>query len=589
MTPAEKKNLFELLELLREDLITDQQFEMLDEILAADTNARLFYVHYAKMCSELYNFQEAKGNITLEHLTEKIASTEDDFIENNLLAEIICEHDFADEESEEDDCELQQKLARERILGLRKDNNNAYRRSRLKLSGISRFLGAIAAMLIVATCLTLIERKAAEPIIPRPIQEIPFVATITDVIDARWANGSNYAIDSTLRRGPKTLQSGYAEITLNDGVMVVVEGPCEFEFDKSNHLVVYSGNITANVPRKAIGFKVITPYATIMDLGTEFGVSVNKNHYSEVHVFDGEVKLFAGEGQPEAQEQIIRQGGAKYVNVNSTQISDAQYRNDLFARRIVSKERLVWRGEKIDLADVVGGGNGFGTGMKNSGIDPGTGHHVSKITYAERKNQGFVKVGNSPFIDGLFVPDGQNYSCEITSTGLCFTNCPDTLGVCFADLNNCNMMSIGSDDDSQQIELLFNKQRFNYPSRTLISMHANIGVTFDLDEFRNMLSGAKLERFSAEAGLSESAMHDGQFYMTDEDFANSDHATASFWVLVDGQLRFQSPDQHPRSGSKKVDVKLKPEDRFLTLIVTDSDMATGRAWGLFAMPTLEFK
>jgi hypothetical protein len=51
-----------------------------------------------------------------------------------------------------------------------------------------------------------------------------------------------------------------------------------------------------HVPPHARGFKLMTPDADVVDLGTEFGLKVSEAGASEVHVFDGEVEVYPGGG-----------------------------------------------------------------------------------------------------------------------------------------------------------------------------------------------------------------------------------------------------------------------------------------------------
>ena len=44
-------------------------------------------------------------------------------------------------------------------------------------------------------------------------------------------------------------------------------------------------------------FVIRTPTATVTDLGTEFGVEVNKEGATDTHVFIGEVQIATGSGQ----------------------------------------------------------------------------------------------------------------------------------------------------------------------------------------------------------------------------------------------------------------------------------------------------
>jgi len=74
----------------------------------------------------------------------------------------------------------------------------------------------------------------------------------------------------------------------------------------------------------------------------------------------------------------------------------------------------------IDLADIVGGGDGTGTG-KDQGINPWSGSVVQEHTGTTTGSVNKLRaVSGSPFIDGVFVPEGGagQREIEITSTGI---------------------------------------------------------------------------------------------------------------------------------------------------------------------------
>ena len=52
-----------------------------------------------------------------------------------------------------------------------------------------------------------------------------------------------------------------------------------------------SGRLTAEVPPAASGFTVNTPRLNAVDIGTRFGVNVEENGDSELHVMEGEVEV----------------------------------------------------------------------------------------------------------------------------------------------------------------------------------------------------------------------------------------------------------------------------------------------------------
>ena len=68
------------------------------------------------------------------------------------------------------------------------------------------------------------------------------------------------------------------------------------------------------VPPSARGFVVCTPDATVVDLGTEFGIAVERNGLSDVEVFTGRVEVgFGTEAEPTAPKQVVLAGKAIHV------------------------------------------------------------------------------------------------------------------------------------------------------------------------------------------------------------------------------------------------------------------------------------
>ena len=70
-----------------------------------------------------------------------------------------------------------------------------------------------------------------------------------------------------------------------------VKGPATFAFEGSNAMGMTEGELTAIITKQSTGFIVSTPTATVRDIGTEFGVRVEKNGEGFVQVFKGVVEL----------------------------------------------------------------------------------------------------------------------------------------------------------------------------------------------------------------------------------------------------------------------------------------------------------
>lgn len=109
------------------------------------------------------------------------------------------------------------------------------------------------------------------------------------------------------RLGAETihLKSGLVRLVFDDGVEVTLEGPAEFGLIKPGKTRLTTGLLTATVPEGAEGFRVETPTAEVIDLGTSFGVDLREAGYSRVSVFDGEVAVAASD---KSKKHLLTEG-----------------------------------------------------------------------------------------------------------------------------------------------------------------------------------------------------------------------------------------------------------------------------------------
>jgi hypothetical protein len=117
------------------------------------------------------------------------------------------------------------------------------------------------------------------------------LATLTLLNNAIWVKGApQFHHGEQLMQGARiALVSGLAKVTFDCGAEVVLEGPCEFEAREPMVGFLKSGRITADVPRRAFAFAILSPKVDFVDLGTSFGLSVGDEGNTELHVFRGEV------------------------------------------------------------------------------------------------------------------------------------------------------------------------------------------------------------------------------------------------------------------------------------------------------------
>ena len=407
----------------------------------------------------------------------------------------------------------------------------------------------------------------------------PIVAMLTDSIDAQWVDVKNVpGIGDVLREGEMTLVSGLAEITFNDGAVVIVEAPAAIKLETPKSMFVTSGKVSAVVSEYATGFIVNTASASIVDLGTEFAVNVGGDGSCSLHMFKGRANLVAGKDGQKRTTQIVDFNQARSVNSITGSITNIKLDNNVFARQIDSVNGFVWRGQNLDIADIVGRGNGFGTGRYGSGIDLDSGNQMSYLNYITNRpgHDKYLEVPGNDWIDGVFIPDGRNGGVQIDSQGNTFEDCPDTSGVYWTQISNSGIVAIENQDIHHAV---LSGVKYGTNENPSIIMVPNVGITFDLNNIRKDMPGVDISRFTAKCGLSET-LH-GEF---DENSAKD--IKSDFWVLIDGEKRFEAKAVNSISGPRDIQLEIKPEDRFLTLIVTDSDMSIGHDWCVFGGPKL---
>ncbi len=162
--------------------------------------------------------------------------------------------------------------------------------------------------------------------------EATTVATVSGMIGAQWDGqvvpaGVGTAITSSSKL---QLKSGVVELAFASGAKVVVEGPATFTPDSSGQISLSAGQLTAYVPPKAVGFSVATPSGTIVDLGTEFGVSLESDGTTAVEVFTGRVKAQPGpqrrSGEKVFTERLLTAGQTARVSTGSVTLTPSPAR-----------------------------------------------------------------------------------------------------------------------------------------------------------------------------------------------------------------------------------------------------------------------
>jgi hypothetical protein len=166
------------------------------------------------------------------------------------------------------------------------------------------------------------------------------VAVLTQSVNAQWTGeGRSWEVGAALPAGKLSLKSGLLQIEFFSGAIVVLEGPAEFQLVSATRGFCSKGKLRSSVPPQAQGFTIGTPGMDVVDLGTEFALSVDEKGSGQVHVIEGEIQLHSGGVNAAKPGQSFFAGqGALFAP--STAVTPA----------VADPSSFVGRAELIDLA-----------------------------------------------------------------------------------------------------------------------------------------------------------------------------------------------------------------------------------------------
>jgi hypothetical protein len=117
----------------------------------------------------------------------------------------------------------------------------------------------------------------------------PAIAKLIDAENCKWGPSSLPTIvGGELTEGRLVLESGIARLAFSN-VTVTIEGPVDFELIDAAACRVNAGRAFAKVEPGGEGFRIDSPHASFVDLGTVFGVHVREEDDTELYVFSGVV------------------------------------------------------------------------------------------------------------------------------------------------------------------------------------------------------------------------------------------------------------------------------------------------------------
>lgn len=588
----EHPDFLELLGALREGRITPEQFSRLDRRLAEDPAMQQCYVEYMLLCAELRRYHgspkpreraeagaewaidigspaEAPGESRVDAMLDEIIE-QDRRAARRLSAEEARRQDEARKETIKKVAEaaLEQYKEQERV----RQEELAYRqylarRRRLLVGGFA------VAVLVLLAVLPRLSQFAVAPS-PSVSGTPPVVARIAQSSNARWLDPESSTLPGTqLIASSMCLTQGLVELACDGGTAVLLQAPATVRLETGERLFLDSGTVSVRIGEDSDGFIVRTPTGTVVDYGTEFGVLVNSHGETEAVVYKGKAGLRSGSDPVRAVTSMILTEGQAGVVDTSGRLASTPFQPGRIVRSIPEEPGFGIAGRRMDLADVVAGGNGFGTGGANIAIDPATGRQVTPVQKDRTGPGRYSPVPWNRYVDGVFVPN-RGLMQTVSSQGHHFAECPATNNIFYLDVTNAT----GADCGPQMLSGC----DYGTRARPCILMHANLGITFDLQAIRQSVPGAGIARFGSGFGVSQSA--------------TNRPCNADFWVLVDGQVRFSRLGVREKGLAGRIDIELTDQERFLTLVATDggdrdTSLPGGRAtdsdWCVFTEPCIE--
>jgi len=145
----------------------------------------------------------------------------------------------------------------------------------------------IAALIVLSLGLLYV---MANSIFDREDHSSKYIAKVIGFEGVGKCNGKKLELDQLLRDGVIDLKKGELTIVFDHGTEVLFKAPAKIDLETDMLIKLLNGGLVARVTDDGYGFTVLGPDSAVIDLGTEFAVSVEGDK-SWVEVYDGEVDV----------------------------------------------------------------------------------------------------------------------------------------------------------------------------------------------------------------------------------------------------------------------------------------------------------
>jgi len=254
--------------------------------------------------------------------------------------------------------------------------------------------------------------------------------------------------------------------------------------------------------------------------------------------------------------------GNRPVSPAAVAARDARRRELEASLRTATADVHALAGAPVDLADIVGGGDGSGNGVKGAGIDPRSGiaRDPTPLSFLEGIEANRPVPGPSPLVAAVLVPDGSG-PVRFTVDGDPIDGIPPTAREGWDAIRN-GPVNAQASTTTAGID-------YATTGHAILGLHANAAITFDLVAIRAK-HPATSRRFRAVVAYG----------------GRAETAGAEFAVYLDG-VRMAQGRLAQASPGEPLDILLPDEARHLTLVATDGGDGIGHDQVWFGDPRIE--
>ena len=345
-----------LLSALTAEGLGTQQQQRLSQIVQQSAEARDYYLEYVELHALLtWHFDGTSGDIfvALEDACgvagekQGLDAEDSEDVDPSVIAELLSDDEFASHpvehasQGESDFAKLVRRKAESKTRSGKWDavlpsGRDGYQGADMHWPSLL-WVAAAAALVMVGYYFARSPtgQEVAEVVPPAvgSSKHRPMVATLTRVMGAEWASPStSLRPDIPVSAGAYELVRGQIRITTLDGAQMGIVGPAKFSIIDSLQMELSLGKLVVYCPPKAKGFRVATQGADVIDLGTEFGIQVDQNGGTEVHVLAGKVAVRPVQGaeRPGGRFELVA-GQASHIDATGTRVRNVDFSVDRFS------------------------------------------------------------------------------------------------------------------------------------------------------------------------------------------------------------------------------------------------------------------